>query len=90
VVTGSADATVKIWDAATGAEQLTLQGHESGVVVVAVEPGGRYLASLSSDALRVWVLDIDDLIEIARFRLTRDLTADECRTYLHREECPSD
>ena len=31
-----------------------------------------------------------ELLEIARSRVTRDLTDEECRTYLHVDECPSD
>jgi WD40 repeat protein len=90
VVTGSADATVKIWDAATGAERLTLRGHGSGVVAVAIDSTGQYVASLSEDSLRVWILDVDELVALARSRLTRGFTTDECRTYLHIEACPPD
>ena len=39
--------------------------------------------------VRVWALDLDDLIAIAHDRLTRTLSDDECRHYLHRERCPS-
>jgi hypothetical protein len=34
-------------------------------------------------------LHLDDLLDIARDKLTRDLTADECRRYLHVDRCPS-
>jgi hypothetical protein len=37
--------------------------------------------------VRVWALDLDDLIGIAEGELTRDLTEEECRQYLH-EPCP--
>jgi len=37
----------------------------------------------------VWALDLDDLIEIAHENVTRDLTDEECRAYLHLEQCPS-
>jgi hypothetical protein len=33
--------------------------------------------------VRVWALDIDELIAIANNELTRPLTDDECRQYLH-------
>jgi hypothetical protein len=33
--------------------------------------------------VRVWALDLDDLIAIARREVTRELTDDECRQYLH-------
>ena len=47
------------------------------------------LASRIDDSVRVWALDIDDLIEIARQNITRSLTDEECRAYLHVESCPS-
>ena len=47
------------------------------------------LASVGDDGLvRVWALDLDELIAIATDRLTRTLTEDECRQYLHVERCP--
>ena len=38
--------------------------------------------------VRVWALDLDDLIAIANERLARWFSADECRQYLHVERCP--
>ena len=53
-------------------------------------PDGSKLASVGEDGLvRVWALDLDDLIAIANDRLTRTLTEDECRQYLHLERCPT-
>jgi hypothetical protein len=34
-------------------------------------------------------LDVDELLRIARSRLTRRFTQEECRTYLHIDTCPS-
>jgi hypothetical protein len=38
--------------------------------------------------IRVWALDLDELVGVATRGLTRDLTDDECRQYLHTEGCP--
>jgi len=38
---------------------------------------------------RVWALDVDDLVKIARSRLTRTFTDDECARYLHLSRCPA-
>jgi hypothetical protein len=38
--------------------------------------------------VRIWALDLDDLITMANERLTRSLSDDECRQYLHVERCP--
>jgi hypothetical protein len=37
---------------------------------------------------RIYTLQLEDLIRLARSRLTRSLTVEECRKYLHMEECP--
>jgi hypothetical protein len=37
--------------------------------------------------VRVWALDTDDLIEVADHEITRTLTDEECRQYLH-AACP--
>jgi WD40 repeat protein len=67
---------------------LTLSGHRGAVWRLAFSPDGSKLASSSSDGtVRVWALDLDDLVEIARERLTRLLTDEECRQYLHMELC---
>ena len=35
----------------------------------------------------MWALDLDDLVEIAERELTRTLTDEECRQYLHQQGC---
>ncbi|KAG4441743.1 hypothetical protein IFR05_002786 [Cadophora sp. M221] len=55
VVSGSSDSTVRLWDAATGALQLTLEGHSSSVTSVAFSPNGKQVVSGSSDStVRLW------------------------------------
>jgi len=56
---------------------------------VAFSPDGTRLATTGSDGtFRVYVLPIDQLVRIARQRLTRGLTPAECQQYLHVSTCP--
>ena len=83
LATGSADGRVRLWDPATGRRQLELRGHVGVVRDLAFSPDGKQLASSGAEGVvRVWALDDDDLAAIARARLTRELTAAECRRYL--------
>jgi WD40 repeat protein len=52
----SGSGEVKVWDAQTGRELLTLQGHTSEVPSIAFSPDGRRLASggLFDRTVRVW------------------------------------
>jgi WD40 repeat protein len=89
IATAGADGTVRLFDATSGEEILTLQGHDSSVARLAFSPHGTMLASKSLDGtVRVWALDLDDLLEIALQQVTRSLTDEECRQYLHLEACP--
>jgi WD40 repeat protein len=58
IATGSRDRAVTVWDAATGAELLTLRGHTAPVTSVAWSPDGERIASTAEDGtLRVWETD---------------------------------
>jgi WD40 repeat protein len=89
VATGSIDASTKLWDTATG-EVLTLFDHDLVVNAVAFSPDGRFLASVSGDGtVALDLLPIDELRDLARERVTRTLTDEECRQYLHVDRCPA-
>jgi WD40 repeat protein len=46
---------VKVWDATSGQEALTLPGHTGGVWSVAFSPDGQRLASVSREGtVKVW------------------------------------
>ena len=55
ILTGSADHTAKVWDAANGKQLLTLQGHADGVRSVAYSPDGQRILTGSFDqTANVW------------------------------------
>jgi WD40 repeat protein len=91
LATGSGDNTAKIWDVETGQEVLTLPGSQGAVYGVAFSPSddGAYLLVSSGDGIvRVLLLRIEDLLTLARVRVTRSLTTSECQKYLHMAKCP--
>jgi len=80
------DGTARIWDATTGAMVLKLSGLDE-FPYVAMSPDGRWLATSSGGTAKIWALDVEELIDIARRRLTRTFRDAECVTY-HFDVCP--
>jgi hypothetical protein len=55
IVTGSDDATAKVWEAASGRQLLTLKGHTRWIRSVAFSPDGQRIVTGSADqTARVW------------------------------------
>jgi WD40 repeat protein len=91
VATAGDDGSVRLWDPRTGRQQVVLQPG-SPVAAVGVEfsrDGRRVVTTWDDGVTRVWTLDLDELIDIARDRVTRGLTTAECKQYLHVDSCPS-
>ena len=82
IVTTSFDRTVKVWDANTGQELTTLKGHESWVLSAVYSPDGKRIATAGSDGIvQIYTTDMDELLQIAESRVTRQLTAEEKERY---------
>jgi WD40 repeat protein len=77
-----------LWDIATGQEIFDLADHTGGVFGLAFSPDGSLLASGGVDGVvQADFTNIQDLVKLARQRLTRSLTQAECEKYLHAADC---
>jgi WD40 repeat protein len=91
VAVTSAQLKTKILDFETWQEVLTLPG---GWLVNFTPDGTRVIigrddaTGLIKSAVRVYLLNLDDAIALAKSRVTRSLTTEECKQYLHVEQCP--
>ena len=85
IAAASADGTAQLWDTATGVNLLTLPVDNGGAGGVSYSPDGKRLAVGGRSGVYVFVLPIDELIALAKSRLTRSLTLEECKQYLHVE-----
>jgi len=55
IASGSADATICVWDAVSGVEVLEIRGHDGGISSVVFSPDGHRIVSGSWDrTVRVW------------------------------------
>lgn len=55
IVTGGVSQVARVWDAGTGAELLSLGGHDSTLLALAWSPDGRFIASAAGDnTARIW------------------------------------
>jgi WD40 repeat protein len=89
IATASSDQTVKLWATETGQEMLTLYGHAGCVTDLAFSPDGKRLYTISRDGTdRVYLLNINELITLAKKRLIRWFSDEECYQYLQLAECP--
>jgi len=84
------DKTVRLWDTVTGREMFTLGGDGARVISIAFSPDGRRLATGDSAGfMRMFALQVPDLLDIARGRVTRPLTSEECQRYFQSYTCPA-
>lgn len=89
IVSGSVDQTAMVWESDTGKILQVIPGHTSGVYGATFSPDGTRLLTASDDGTaRVYLLKLDELVALARSRLTRTWTFEECQKFLHADACP--
>jgi WD40 repeat protein len=79
-VTASRDKTAKVWEANTGQELFTLTGHDGWVWSAAYSPDGQRIVT-AGDIVQIYTTDMEELLQIAESRVTRQLTAEEKEKY---------
>jgi DNA-binding SARP family transcriptional activator len=94
LATAGDEGTVKLWDSAAGTDNaeppLILYTPEVRTLpgITFDNDGTRLVVTSNNGAINTYVLSLDELIRIAKSRLTRTFTTDECIKYLHVEQCP--
>lgn len=85
LATSSSDGLAKLWNLETGEEIVTISDRIHSLGGVDFSPDGHYLVTAESDGtVSVYDMSIEELMEVARSRLSRDkLTQEECQRYLH-------
>ena len=89
LATASSDGTVRIWDAASGVSLLSLPFDSGSGGSVSFSPDGKRLAVGGRSGISIFYLQVQDVIDLAKSRVTRALTTEECQQYLYVDACPA-
>ena len=81
---------VRIWDLSTGEALQGIPLHGQAQNAEFLDDRHLLVTGENGPDAYVMTVDVDELLEIARGRVTRELTDEECQTYLHVDACPSD
>ena len=76
-MTASRDTTTKVWDAQTGQELVTLTGHDSRCI----ESEWKRITTGAMGVVQTYTTGMEELLQIAESRVTRQLTAEEKDKY---------
>lgn len=83
VLTASADKTARLWDVSNGQEILVIREQSSGIVSALFSPDGEYIVTAGRDnVIHFSYAQFEDVLNLAKDRVTRTLTSEERQTYL--------
>jgi hypothetical protein len=87
IVTTGTDGFVRLWDARDGSLLQAISMGEDYGKAVAFTDDRHVVVGTVNGLVAGLTFDIDELVRIGRSRVTRRLTDQECRTYLHLDRC---
>jgi WD40 repeat protein len=91
IATASYDKTVKLWATNAAGDPLQIYTFPAEVISIEFSPDSKNLAiGTANGQLYIYPLDNSGLLTLARQRLTRRMTALECRQYLQGGRCPAE
>jgi WD40 repeat protein len=88
IVTTGPDGFVRLWDARDGSLLQAISMGEDYAKAVAFTDDRHVVVGTLNGLMAGLTFDIDELVRIGDSRVTRTLTDQECRTYLHLDTCP--
>jgi WD40 repeat protein len=89
LATSGLDRIINLWNTDTGDLLLSLVSQKAVITDLEFTPDGTRLFAAGADGtIRPYVLDVDELMTMAQSHVSRSLTNEECRQYLHMDACP--
>ncbi len=87
---GGDDRTARLWDVETGKEVRQFIGHEDGLNHLGFYPDGKRIYTQNDfGTIRIWTIDLQNAIDMACARLSRDLDTEEIEQYNLRDYQPT-
>ncbi|MFN8412256.1 MAG: hypothetical protein U0Z26_07705 [Anaerolineales bacterium] len=89
IATATGDGIIKMWAIDNGSLLYTMPPSNTSINKIKFNPDGKILAAGGADGIvRFYYVQNEDIVSLAKARITRSLTEEECQTYLHQEKCP--
>jgi WD40 repeat protein len=89
LLSSSPEGTARVWDTTSGDAVRVYTSPDGPLFESTFTPDGKNIIVNGAGYVYGFIFDSDELVRLAHSRLTRWFTLDECRQYLHQEECPT-